>query len=162
MRLTWLLALGLTLTAFGCHPGSSAPPPPKDAAVFDFALDLPPGCPPATPNEKGVGIPCTRGGGECSKSGVPKGLLCTCEPLAQSRVPEQSVVQLLPLQRTAPAQALPPRQLMVLLPAEAVTVEPQALGPVHWRSQVLPPQVMAPLEEPVPEQVMVLIDPPPA
>jgi hypothetical protein len=81
MRFTWLLALGFTLAALGCHPGSSAPPPPKDAAVFDFALDLPPGCPPAAQNDKGVGIPCTRGGGECSKAGVPKGLLCTCDPL---------------------------------------------------------------------------------
>ena len=72
------------------------------------------------------------------------------------------MVQLLPLQRTAPAQALPPRQLMVFVPAEAVTVDPQALGPVHSRSQLLPPQVMAPLHDPVPEQVIVLIDPPPA
>ncbi len=77
MPLAWL---GVVLV-LGCHPGSSAPPPPKDATVIDLSIDLPPGCPPATPNEKGVGIPCTRGGGECTRSGVPKGLLCTCDPL---------------------------------------------------------------------------------
>ena len=72
------------------------------------------------------------------------------------------MVQLLPLQRTAPAQALPPRQLMVLVPAEVVTVEEQLLGPVHSMSQLLPPQVIGALHEPIPEQVMVLIAPPPA
>ncbi len=75
-----LWGLGLTL-ALACHTGSSAPPPPQDAAILDLAVDLPPGCPPATPNEKGVGIPCTRGGGQCTKPGVPSGLLCTCDPL---------------------------------------------------------------------------------
>ena len=49
--------------------------------MLDLAVDLPPGCPPPTPNEKGVGIPCTRGGGQCTKPGVPGGLLCTCDPL---------------------------------------------------------------------------------
>ena len=49
--------------------------------MFDLAIDLPPGCPPSTPNDKGIGIPCTRGGGQCTKAGVPKGLLCTCDPL---------------------------------------------------------------------------------
>jgi hypothetical protein len=80
MRLARLCWLGFVLVG-ACHPGSSAPPPPQDATVFDLAVDLPPGCPPPTPNEKGVGILCTRGGGECSKSGVPGGLRCTCDPL---------------------------------------------------------------------------------
>ena len=80
MRLARLWWLAFVLAA-GCHSGSSAPPPPTDAQVLDLAVDLPPGCPPPTPNDKGVGIPCTRGGGECSKTGVPKGLLCTCDPL---------------------------------------------------------------------------------
>ncbi|HEY6476319.1 MAG TPA: hypothetical protein VI456_07025 [Polyangia bacterium] len=81
MRLTRLWRLGFMLATIGCHPGSSAPPPPTDAGALDLAVDLPPGCPPATANSKGVGIPCTRGGGECKKPGVPGGLLCTCDPL---------------------------------------------------------------------------------
>jgi hypothetical protein len=81
MRFTRLFWFGIVLAAAGCHPGSSAPPPPTDGPVYDFAIDLPPGCPPATQNEKGVGIPCTRGGNECKRSGVPSGLLCTCDPL---------------------------------------------------------------------------------
>jgi hypothetical protein len=76
-----LAALGLALAIGGCHSGSSAPPPPQDAAVFDLAIDLPVGCPPPAANEKGVGIPCTRGGGQCTKAGMPSGLLCTCDPL---------------------------------------------------------------------------------
>jgi hypothetical protein len=76
-----LAGLGLAVAMAGCHPGSSAPPPPKDATILDLSVDLPPGCPPATPNEKGVGIPCTRGGGQCTASGMPSGLLCTCDPL---------------------------------------------------------------------------------
>ncbi len=69
------------------------------------------------------------------------------------------MVQLLPLQRTAPAQALPPRQLMVLVPAEVVTVELQLVGPVHSTSQLLPPQVIGPLHDPIPEQVTVFVAP---
>ena len=53
---------------------------PKDAAVFDVSIELPDGCPPVQPNEKGVGIPCTMGGGQCTASGVPSGLRCTCDP----------------------------------------------------------------------------------
>jgi hypothetical protein len=63
----------------GCHSGGTVTGP-KDAQVYDLALDLPPGCPPASGNEKGVGIICTKGGGECTKPGVPGGLLCTCDP----------------------------------------------------------------------------------
>src|SRR5580692_1256463 len=84
MRFARLWSQGIVLVVAaiaGCHSGSSAPPVPKDAAVYDFAIDLPPGCPPPTPNEKGIGIPCSRGGGECKRAGVPSGLLCTCDPL---------------------------------------------------------------------------------
>jgi len=82
MRIARVWSLGIALIALGgCHSGSSGPPPLKDAAVYDLSIDLPPGCPPPQPNEKGVGIPCTRGGGECTRAGVPKGLLCTCDPL---------------------------------------------------------------------------------
>ncbi len=71
-------ALTIALVMAGCH-SSSTVTPPRDAQVFDLSLDLPEGCPPATGNEKGVGIACTKGGGECTKSGVPGGLLCTCD-----------------------------------------------------------------------------------
>ena len=73
----WSCGVALATTLAACSSGSSSPP--RDAAVYDLALDLPPGCPPAGGNEKGVGIPCTKGGGECAKAGVPPNLLCTCD-----------------------------------------------------------------------------------
>jgi len=69
------------------------------------------------------------------------------------------VVQALPLHRTAPAQELPPRQAILLVPALVVTVEAQVVGPVHSTSQLLPPQVIGPLQEPDPEQVTTFTDP---
>jgi hypothetical protein len=70
----------LALLALGACSSGSSSGGQHDAAVYDLALDLPPGCPPTTGNEKGVGLPCTKGGGECTKPGVPGGLLCTCDP----------------------------------------------------------------------------------
>jgi hypothetical protein len=61
----------------GCN--KDEPQQPRDAAVFDLSIELPEGCPPAQANEKGVGIPCTPGGGQCMASGVPAGLRCTCD-----------------------------------------------------------------------------------
>jgi hypothetical protein len=72
----WMFA-GLLVVAFafgGCHSGGTVTGP-KDAQVYDLAIDLPPGCPPASGNENGVGIVCTKGGGECTKP-----LICTCDP----------------------------------------------------------------------------------
>jgi len=77
MRIKELFAFGLGLAALaaaGCHAGATVTQP-TDAHVFDLELDLPAGCPPGTANENGVGIPCTKGGGQCSS----KGLLCTCD-----------------------------------------------------------------------------------
>src|SRR6187401_238631 len=71
----------LAIVAGGLVTGCKEDPQPaRDAAVFDIAIELPEGCPPAQPNEKGVGIPCTMGGGQCTASGVPSGLRCTCDP----------------------------------------------------------------------------------
>jgi len=84
MRLAWLKSLAIVTTVAaigGCGSGASGSSAPKDATVYDLAIDLPPGCPPSSANSTGVGIPCTRGGGECRKAGVPSGLLCTCDPL---------------------------------------------------------------------------------
>ena len=61
----------------------------QDAAAVDgFTIDyrfgdLPPGCPPATANDKGIGAPCTRGGGQC-----PSSLNCTCDNFAGVTPPE--------------------------------------------------------------------------
>lgn len=74
-------------------------------------------------------------------------------------MPEQSVTQLLPLQWTAPAQALPPMQEMWLMPAFPETVPPQLDGPVHWTVQLLPPQETSPLHEPLPEQTTLAVAP---
>src|SRR5581483_10215758 len=76
MRIEQLCGVGGLLVALafgGCHSGGTVTPP-KDAQVYDLALDLPSGCPPASGNDKGVGIACTKGGGECTKP-----LLCTCD-----------------------------------------------------------------------------------
>ena len=71
----------LAIVAGGLAAGCKEDPQPaRDAAVFDIAIELPEGCPPAQPNEKGVGIPCTMGGGQCNAAGVPSGLRCTCDP----------------------------------------------------------------------------------
>jgi hypothetical protein len=70
-----LLALALAAAA-GCSAGGGGQIP--DAHVVDayeVGLDLPPGCPPATGNDKGVGKPCTMGGNQCGGGG----LLCTCD-----------------------------------------------------------------------------------
>lgn len=76
-------------------------------------------------------------------------------------MPVQSVTQLVPLQRTAWAQALPPVQLMWLTLALAETVDAQLDGPVHWTVQLFPLQVTAPWQAPLPEQVIVAVSPPP-
>jgi hypothetical protein len=77
------------------------------------------------------------------------------------RVPVQSVTQLVPLQRTACAQALPPVQVMWFTLAFDATVDPQLDGPVHCTVQLLPLQVTAPWQAPLPEHVIVAVSPPP-
>jgi hypothetical protein len=68
-------ALGL-LAASACSAGGGgAIDGGVHDAFFEVSLDLPPGCPPSTANEKGVGTPCTMGGHQCKN-----GLLCTCDP----------------------------------------------------------------------------------
>jgi hypothetical protein len=81
----WAVAL-LALAIAGCS-SSGGTGTQTDAAVdyitFDVPFgDLPPGCPPAMPNEKGIGTPCTKGGNECKG-----GLLCACEPHANIQPP---------------------------------------------------------------------------
>ena len=65
----------------------------------------------------------------------------------------------MPLHRTAPAQEFPPRQEILLVPALVVTVEVQVVGPVHSTSQLLPLQLIGPLQEPDPEQVTTFMEP---
>ena len=67
-----ILTLALAF-ASGC-PSKNDQPGPTDANVYEVNVELPPGCPPAQANEKGVGTPCTMGGGQCTG-----GLLCTCD-----------------------------------------------------------------------------------
>ena len=67
----------LALSAAGaCSSGHGGPPDgsSRDGLTYDLSLDLPPGCPPAQGNEKGVGAPCTRGGHECTGN-----LVCACD-----------------------------------------------------------------------------------
>lgn len=75
------IALGAWMVVAACSSGGGGKL--KDAAVgdgitFDWRFgDLPPGCPPAAPNEKNVGKACSKGGNEC-----PQGLICACEEYA--------------------------------------------------------------------------------
>jgi hypothetical protein len=68
-----------SVAAVGCSAGGGGAIPDAGLidAVFEVSLDLPVGCPPAVGNDKGVGKPCTRGGGECKSSNST--FVCTCD-----------------------------------------------------------------------------------
>jgi hypothetical protein len=72
------VALGAASIA-GCSAGGGGQIPDAGSAdaVFEVALNLPDGCPPPIGNDKGVGKPCTRGGGECGPT--TGDLHCTCD-----------------------------------------------------------------------------------
>ena len=79
VRRHWLLLVCLTaaipLGACSSSSSSNGDGAVQDALVIDYTFgDLPPGCPPAMPNDKGVGSPCTKGGGQCTN-----GLICACD-----------------------------------------------------------------------------------
>jgi len=71
-----LTAALLLCAALGCKSGDSKPMcgAPRDAGVVEVCIEAPPGCPP-TPNELGIGKPCTMCGNECESP-----LHCTCDP----------------------------------------------------------------------------------
>ncbi len=74
-RLSAALALTGALAAGACSSNNGhRPDASRDGLTYDLSLDLPPGCPPATGNEKGIGAPCTRKGGECASP-----LVCACD-----------------------------------------------------------------------------------
>jgi hypothetical protein len=67
------IVLGILAVASGCAGGGSHGSA-VDAAI-EVTIEWPDGCPPETSNEKGIGLACTRNGGECKN-----GLKCTCDP----------------------------------------------------------------------------------
>ena len=74
---------GLVLAALattGCgSDGGNADAGPHDYVIPDLTLgDVPEACAHGTANEKGVGAPCTMGGGECKRFGTS---VCACDPL---------------------------------------------------------------------------------
>lgn len=71
------------------------------------------------------------------------------------------MTQLVPLHRTACAQALPPVHAMWFAAALAVTPDAQLEGPVQVTVQSFPWQATAPRQAPSPEQVIVAVSPPP-
>lgn len=74
-RCAWSIPLLLVACASGKQEV------PRDAAtIYDVSVELPEGCPPATANEKGIGAPCTEGGGECGH--ISSDLRCTCDQFA--------------------------------------------------------------------------------
>jgi hypothetical protein len=98
-------ALGLMVMAAGCHAGGGgAVDGGVRDAVYEVSLDLPPGCPPATANEKGVGTACTMGGGQCKGN-----LRCTCDPFFGVQLTGVpcicTLAQLAPLDSTDPCGA---------------------------------------------------------
>lgn len=70
------LCLSVALLSAACSSGSGGNNDAShDYLTFDYVFgDLPPGCPPAAANDKGVGAACTKGGGECKNN-----LVCACE-----------------------------------------------------------------------------------
>ncbi len=69
------------LALAGCRSGKQTVP--RDAAtVYDVSVELPEGCPPPEANEKGIGAPCTEGGGECARVAGASDLRCTCDQFA--------------------------------------------------------------------------------
>jgi len=70
-----LLLASFTLGACTSNGGTNADAS-HDYLTFDVSFgDLPPGCPPAAANDKGIGGACTMGGHECTGD-----LICACEP----------------------------------------------------------------------------------
>jgi hypothetical protein len=62
--------------AGACSGGGGSPSDGGVDAIIDVGLAWPDACASTVPNEKGVGVPCTRGGNQCKN-----GLRCTCDPL---------------------------------------------------------------------------------
>jgi hypothetical protein len=69
-------AVALLVAASACSSGGGHRGDASTDAIIDVYLPWPDGCPSGVSNEKGVGTPCTRGGGQCKSP-----LLCTCDPL---------------------------------------------------------------------------------
>jgi hypothetical protein len=67
-----LLVVASACSSGGGHRGDAS----TDAIIDVSSLQWPDGCPSGVSNDKGVGAPCTRGGGQCKSP-----LLCTCDPL---------------------------------------------------------------------------------
>jgi hypothetical protein len=65
-------------------------------------------------------------------------------PMPQAPMPVQSVEQLLPLQRTLPAQAPLPRQVIVFEPPSAWTPMAHDCGPEQVAWQDVPEQATTP------------------
>jgi hypothetical protein len=71
-RLAWVL--GAVCAASACSGGSSHSDGSTDS-IIDLGLEWPENCPPEAGNDKGIGLPCTAGGGQCKN-----GTRCTCDP----------------------------------------------------------------------------------
>ncbi|HVZ73639.1 MAG TPA: hypothetical protein VHJ20_14770 [Polyangia bacterium] len=69
------LVLGLVCLAGACSGGGGHASDGSVDSVIDLGIAWPDGCPPPDANDKGIGLACTRNGGECKN-----GLLCTCDP----------------------------------------------------------------------------------
>lgn len=74
-RMAWILGAAIMLAASACSGGGSRSGDGSTDSIIEFGLVWPPNCPPEAGNDKGIGLPCTRGGGQCKDP-----LRCTCDP----------------------------------------------------------------------------------
>jgi len=73
-RIAWIVGAALISAASACSSGGSSGDGSTDS-IFDLGLEWPENCPPEVGNDKGIGAPCTPGGGQCKDP-----LRCTCDP----------------------------------------------------------------------------------
>ncbi|HEY8923955.1 MAG TPA: hypothetical protein VIU64_06205 [Polyangia bacterium] len=90
---TLIVLLGAAACSVGAGDGG-------DAAAHDYVIpdvtlgDVPEACAHGQGNEKGVGAPCSMGGGECRRYGS---LICACEPLLGYMLPGAPCICTIPI-----------------------------------------------------------------
>jgi len=88
-----VVLLGAVACSGGASDGGDAAP--HDYVIPDVTVgDVPEACAHGQGNEKGVGAPCSMGGGECRRYGS---LICACEPLLGYMLPGAPCICTIPI-----------------------------------------------------------------